>query len=132
LPADERMKRTLSDDEYIELIRKRDRVFRRMRWVWFGLLVALLAVLFWFNHTVQKISAKLGEDRGDYSEGMFLGICFGFLFVIICAQAAMTLKCWLDSRHGFRTERLLILYHDRVVEMEATTSAKDRDEKEIP
>jgi hypothetical protein len=125
-------KKALSDDEYIEQVRKRDRVFRRMRWVWFGLLVALVVVLFCFSHTVQKISAELGEDRGDYSAGLFLGICFGFLFVMISAQAAIALKHWLDSRHGFRTERLLILYHDRVVEMEATTSAKDRDEKEIP
>lgn len=125
------MKRTLSDDEYIELIRKRDLVFRRIRWVWLGLLVALVVVLFWFNHSVQKISAKLGEDQGDYPAGLFLGICFGFLFVVISAQAAMTLKHWLDSRHGFRTERLLILYHDRLVGMEATTtSSNDRDEKE--
>lgn len=125
------MKSNLSDDEYIEMIRKRDRIFRRTRWIWVGLLVALIVVLFWFNRTVQKISAKMGEDQAEYSAGFFLGISFGFVFVMVSAQAAMALKHWLDSRHGFRTERLLILYHARLVEMGVTTaSARDRDEEE--
>jgi len=103
----------LSDEEYIERIRKSDRNFRRMRWVWLMLLSAMFGVLAWFSHSVQKISTNLPEEKSLFSAGMAPGIIFGFLFVMIAARAGMALKPWVDSRSGFRTERLLLHYFDK-------------------
>ena len=68
----------LSDEEYIERIRKSDRNFRRMRWVWLMLLSAMFGVLAWFSHSVQKISTNLPEEKSLFSAGMAPGIIFWF------------------------------------------------------
>lgn len=112
-------RKTLSDAEYIDLLRKRDRVFRRMGWVSLGLFVAIFGVLLQFVYKIQKYSGSLPEDESGYRAGLVLGICLGLMFVIFTAHAGITLKNWIESRHGFRTERLLIQYHDRLKEIES-------------
>jgi hypothetical protein len=112
-------RKTLSDDEYIDLLRKRHRAFRRMGWISLGLFVAMIGVLLQFVSTIQKYSASLPEDESGYRAGLVLGICFGFMFVIFTAQAGFTLKNWIESRNGFRAERLLIQYYDRLKGLES-------------
>ena len=111
-------KRARSDDDYIEMLRKRDRVYRRMGWISLGLFVAMVGVLLQFVYKIQKYSGSLPEDESGYRAGLVLGICLGFMFAIFAAQAGFALKNWIESRHGFRTERLLIQYHDRLKELE--------------
>lgn len=112
-------KKRLSDNEYVELIRKRDRVFRKWRWVWFVLMIAAFVTMFFFNHMVQRISSEPGIDRDKYDAGMFLGITFGFFWVLICVNATVTLWNWIQAKSGFRTERLLLEYYDKVEAMNA-------------
>jgi len=112
-------KKALSDDDYIDMLRKRDRLFRRMRWVWFGSLVALAGTLLLLSRVVLEFTATVPENERGHWTGLVLGFGFGFMFVILCAQAGKTLNNWTESRNGFRTERLLIQYHDRLKELES-------------
>ena len=105
----------MSDEEYVEQIRKNDRTFRRMRWWWPCLFVGTLFVLAWSGDVVRKIIEWCfpGEKETVYL-GLCLGISFGLMLFTVGFQAAMCLKHWIDARSGYRTERLLLQYHDQL------------------
>jgi type VI protein secretion system component VasK len=116
-------KKVVSDEEYVEQIRKRDRIFRWMQWIWPVLLIALVCCLFSIAGLIQKFAADIPTDRAVFYGGLVLGALFGFMFIMTAAQAGLALKQWIEARTGFRTERLLLQYHDRLMEKEASNKS---------
>ncbi len=102
----------LSDDEYVEQIRKRDRQFRRMRWFWPLLAIAMIYILTDIASLVSSITKDFTMDQQVVATGLIFGGMFGMLFAVVCMQTGLCIKHWLDVRTGFRTERLLLKYHD--------------------
>ena len=107
-------RKALTDEEYVEQIRRNDCVFRAFRWGWFVLLIASVGCLFGFMWVIRSFTADSTDARQTIYVGLALRGIFGFLFVIIAAQAANCLKQWHNARHGFRTERLMLKYHDQL------------------
>ena len=108
------LQKTLSDDDYVEKIRKKDRANRRIGWIWPILFILWLSGLFYFSVLVKSFPGRIPEIKSGYYSGFALGVTFGLVFVSIVIQMGVVLKHWLNSRSGFRTERLLIQYHDRL------------------
>ncbi|TLD72556.1 hypothetical protein FEM03_00325 [Phragmitibacter flavus] len=65
------------------------------------------------------------SDRSVFYGGLALGGMFGFMFVLTAAQAALSLKYWIDSRSGYRTERLMLQYYDTLKDKEASNMTAD-------
>lgn len=104
----------LSDEDYVEQIRKNIRTFRRMQWWWVLLFIGLMCALLGFGEMVQKFAATMPTDKVMYHQGLVMGALFGFIFVCTAAQAVVTVKQWWDARYGFRTERLLLQCYDQL------------------
>jgi len=113
-------KRPLPDEEYVEKIRRHDRLFRRMRWIWLALFLGLICCLVSFAGLVQRVAADIPNGRSMFNGGLALGGMFGFMFVVTGAQAVLTLKHWIDSRSGYRTERLMLQYYDKLKDKEVS------------
>ena len=107
-------RKTLSDDDYVEKLRKQDRSFRRIRWIWPILFSLSIGGLYYFGELVKSFPGPVPEIKSVYYSGFALGAIFGFIFVGAAAQTGIALKHWLDARSGFRTERLLLQYHDQL------------------
>jgi len=116
-------RKTVSDAEYVEQLRKHDRIFRRIQWVWPVLLSALVYCLFGFVGMIQTFANDIVGDRAIFYGGLALGATFGFIFIMTVAQAGLALKQWSEARRGFRTERLLLQYYDRLMEKEASSKS---------
>ena len=104
----------LSDEEYVEQIRKRDWQFRRWRWLWPLLALAMIYILADISRLVASITKDFSMDRQLVAAGLIFGGMFGMMFAVVCMQAGLVLKQWFDARNGFRTERLLLKYHDEL------------------
>lgn len=115
----------LLDEEYVEKIRGHVRLFRRMHWVWLALFLALCCCLVSFVGLFQRVAADIPSDRSAFYAGLALGGIFGFMFVVTAAQAGFSLKCWIDSRSGYRTERLMLQFYGKLKEKEALNMTAD-------
>lgn len=104
----------LSDAEYAEKIRKRDRSMRRMWWIWPILLLAMLYILVRFGDFIQDFTADFPVEKKMVYAGIFLGVTFGLMLSVIALHAGLCIKHWIDARQGFRTERLMLKYHDEL------------------
>jgi hypothetical protein len=80
------------------------------------LLIAAVCCLFGFVGVVREITEDRTDSRRMIYVGLALGAVFGFMCVVIAAQAGHFLKQWYEARHGFRTERLMLKYHDQLKE----------------
>ena len=108
-------RKQLSDAEYVEKIRKRDHTLRRMWWIWPILLFATLYVLIRFGDFIQRFMSDFPVEKQMMYSGLFLGMMFGFTLSVIALQAGVCIKHWIDARQGFRTERLMLKYHDELI-----------------
>ena len=99
----------LTDEQYIEKIRKRVNTVNRFRWFWPILLLAVFFCIIKFVDLIQKIDPN--PDNKTVL-GFTLGIVFGIFTVFTVAQAAHCLRTWWKAYHGWRTERLLLKYYD--------------------
>jgi|GEM_PF-1665356 len=111
-------RRQVSDEEYVEKVRKQDRTIRRMWWLWPVLLFATLYCLIRYAGSVQDITADFQLEKKMVYAGLFLGTTFGFMLSMIAIQSGMCIKQWIDARKGFRTERLMLKYHDELKQKE--------------
>ena len=99
-----------TDEQYVETIRKQYHTLRRTQWLWPILFIC-------FIWCIIKLSLIVGEPSGLDTEsyhGFAVGVILGMFFCVIALQSGLTLKQWHDVRHGFRTERLLLKYHDEL------------------
>ena len=106
-------KRDETEDQYVARVRKNDRIVRRFKPFWLlifichaGLLVAIVSLFDLATETE-------AESPWRHWLGFGLGLIFGLWFALILAQAVISVKHYLDAKHGFRTERLLIKYYDQ-------------------
>ena len=103
--------RHLSDEEYIERIRKKVITVQRFRWLWPVLFLCLFAILIQFIEFFQKIEPKPDNSK---TMGFLTGMTFGMFLLFAAAQAADCLRNWWESYRGWRTERLMLKYHDEI------------------
>ena len=102
----------LSDDEYVEKIRNQDHTRRRLWWLWPVLFVGMSYGLIVFSYIIEKFAANFtGEKKLLYS-CLCLGVIYGVGLCVTAAQTALIIRKWIEARHGFRTERLMLKYHD--------------------
>ena len=111
-----RIRKPLSDDDYVARIRKRDLAFRRSRWAYPVAFVVFVGALCYVAI----------EFRGvfQFSEGSRLALV-GFLAGVLYAGMLLflwwaTIDCvieWVRARGGHRTERLLLKYYDELKRM---------------
>ena len=107
-------RKALSDEEYVERVRKCDRTFRRMRWIWPLLFLLNVCCLILVAGIVPRILVGIPNDKSVYYYGLLLGAIFGALFLMIAAHSGLCIKQWNEARSGFRTERLLLQFHDKL------------------
>lgn len=115
-------RRDLSDDDYVDLIRNRDRTLSRIWWLWLVLVALCLGTLIYFRYASIEIIQDLGST--DTTGGFILGAVFGFLYVGICTAGAVSLRKYLESRSGHRTERLLLKYYEELKNIEEDRGGK--------
>ncbi len=107
-------KKKLSDDEYVEQVRKRDLAGRRLQWVWLILFLVSIFALKNFPDLIDRWSGLLNGKNKFVFAGIFLGFTFGLMLATIVVQTGICLKLWINARTGFRTERLMLKYHDEL------------------
>ncbi len=108
-----RIRRTLSDDDYVAQVRKRDLAFRRSRWAYpVALLVAtgaVCAVAIGFRGLVQ-----LSEGSRLALVGFLAGVLYAGMLLFFLLGTIACLIEWGRARRGDRTERLLLKYYDEL------------------
>ena len=109
-------RKQLSDAEYVEKIRKRDRTLRRLWWIWPILFLAILYILVRFGDFIQEFIADFPVEKKMVYAGLFLGMTFGLILSMLALHAGICIKHWIDARQGYRTERLMLKYHDELNE----------------
>jgi len=107
-------KASMSDEEYVELIRKKDRAVRRMMWVWLVLAVPFVAIF-----AVWARLALGGVEHLPYAAqtvvvGLVLGATMGLTCAVILGNLALCIWNFWEARVGNRTERLMLKYHDEL------------------
>ncbi len=109
------MRKPISDEKYVEQIRKQDHLLRRMWWLGPVGLLVMLYCLIRLADIVEGLTAHLQLERKLVYAGLLLGVSFGLLLTSIAVQTGNFIKHWIDTRHGFRTERLMLKYHDELM-----------------
>jgi len=107
----------LSDAEYVAWIRLRPRLPKPVRWPWMILLCVSLVVVWLLGYALVHAGDSLGGQTTDTEVGSLLVL---FCFAAITAAWTITPLIWLEIGvrefrripHGFRTELLLLKYHD--------------------
>lgn len=116
-------RKPLTDEEYVERIRKSDRAFHRMRWLWPILFLCFLWCLFSIPRLIQSfIEDLLSAGKESVWLGFSFGLALGFIFCLLAAHSAMCIKQWLDARYGNRAQRLMVKYHDALKSKNALDS----------
>lgn len=103
--------RHLSDEEYVENIRKKVNTVNRLRWFWPVLFLCLFAGLIYFVELMPEIA----PNPDKYTAlGFSTGIIFGLFLLFTTAKAAECLRNWWEAYRGWKTERLLLKYYDEL------------------
>ena len=108
----------LSDEEYIEKVRKSLLFWERFRYwafpVQLGILLMCLLLRGWGLHVLLGFMA--GPGPAGVPQGIWQGFTFGAVIGSVFAfMFGKIMHGFTDLRPGFRTERLLLEYHDRLV-----------------
>jgi len=64
------------------------------------------------------------SDGSAFQLGVILGIGFGLGAAIVLYHLFRYLRNWVDVRSGFRTQRLLVTYYDRLRKLTEETQAR--------
>ena len=124
--------RRLSDEDYVARVRKRDRDVRRTQWTWPILLVVMFYCLAQGPHLVLQYTHDAPVSKQYAYTMLALGAIYGCFLLVVAAQAAAVVWKWIESRRGFRTERLMLRYHDELVELKASNKAPEATSEPAP
>jgi len=94
-----------------------------MCWLWPVLLIGVLYGLVTFVEIIQRFTAGLPIDKRLLYSAVGTGVIFGVAVSMIAAQTGIIIKHWIDARQGFRTDRLMLKYHDELREKETSNQA---------
>ena len=119
-------RKRLSDEAYVEEIRRRVSAVQRVRPVFLVIFLLMVCLVIFVLYTVPRMISNMPYERVMVYSGIFMGMAIGLLFFTYVALAASHLKRWLDLRQGFRTEKLMLDYHDRLKAAGALAAAPDR------
>jgi hypothetical protein len=97
-----------------------------MWWLWPALLVAMFYALSQFGEIIQRITSDFPVEKRLFYSSLGLGVIFGVVLCVIAAQTGIIIRHWIDARQGFRTERLMLKYHDELMEKEASNQASQQ------
>jgi hypothetical protein len=108
----------MSDEEYVEKVRKSVLFWDRFRFwafpVQLGILVALMSLCAWGIHAFAGLMA--GPAPAGFPQGIWQGFSFGAIAGLVLAFLfGKIIDGFTHLRPGLRTERLLVEYHDRLV-----------------
>jgi hypothetical protein len=109
----------MSDEEYVESVRKLDKQLRRGQWLWPVLLIFMFCFLFYLGSKLPDLMDLVPNEKKMKVAGMILGAIFGFALMQTAYGVGIFIKHWMEARNGFRTERLMLKYHDEVVNKQA-------------
>ena len=125
-------RKTKSGEEYVEEIRLSIAKAARIRpELLFMALLGTFAALFLLV-SAPAIIQKLPFEKSMVYGGILLGFFFGFLFLCFAGMAKNYLWHWIYIRRGFRTERLMLDYHDRLKALGALPAEPDQPDSRPP
>jgi hypothetical protein len=127
-----RLARRLTDEEYVSRVRKRDRDVRRTQWMWPIVLVAMFYCLAQGPHLVLQYTSRAPVSKQYAYTMLALGFVYGVFLLMVATQAAVVVWKWIESRRGFRTERLMLRYHDELIELKALNKAPEATSEPAP
>lgn len=118
----------LTDEEFVEKVRKEERNLRRFWWIWPLLLVAFVYATVQFAFVVHGFadtatSYGVGVEERLVYLAVANGFMFGLLFFMFAFNAGQCLRQWHAWRHGRKTERLLLKYYDEAREQKGSNKA---------
>ncbi len=105
-------RRVASDSEIIEAIRKNMKNARKLIWFWPVSALVMLLFALKFGDLFLSYVGMVPESKQLGYYGFLSGVLFGFMFCLTLAQAAVSVKIWLESKCDNRTEKLLLKYFD--------------------
>jgi len=109
-----------TDEQYVEQMRRSLRSFDRWRWLlaaFYGLILAAFIVL--DAAVVRRLGSLISNLEGRISPAFIVGLVMGFGLALPLVSIVHGLFAMLA---GFRTERLLVAYHDAL----ETPGGRDR------
>lgn len=115
-----------TESEQVESIRK---LVNRSKWVALFFVVAFFAfaamlIRVWHlgfkaHELIVDVHGSIPEKMADsYPFQVLIGIPFGLLIGLLLIVALACLGNILDMRYGYKTERLMLKYHDKLKEKE--------------
>ena len=119
-------RKTLSEEEYVEEIRRRVCAVQRVRPVFLAMFSLMVCLIVFVLYTTPKMISNMPYERVLVYGGICLGVFIGFLLTIFVALAGKHLRHWIDFQNGFRMQRLMLDYHDRLKALGALPDAPDR------
>jgi hypothetical protein len=104
-------RKPLTDEEYVELTRKRLRLGRQVRWFFPILGLCMLCGLLYIPTMLQRQADLFGASDLAWA-GFFLGVVIGVLSGALIWHICICIRHWFDASQGSRNERLMVKYHD--------------------
>lgn len=106
--------RDLSDEEYVESIRKRARFMRGIQWLWPVFTCLLFVALIGIGRRLPSVISNFPEQKSVVTTGLVIGLILGMILGYGLFQTALFVQRWIKYRKGDRSEMLLLKYHDEL------------------
>ncbi len=119
-------RKTLSEEEYVEEIRMSLAKAARIRPELMVMALLTTCAALFLMGSVPAIIQEMPFEKTTVYYGILLGFFFGLLFICFAVMARKYLWLLIYHRRGFRTERLMLDYHDRLNALGALPDAPDR------
>lgn len=119
-------RKTLSEEEYVEEIRRRVSAVQRVRPFFLAMFSLMVCLIIFVLYTTPKMISNMPYERVMVYGGISLGVFIGFLLTTFVALAGKHLRHWIDFQNGFRMQRLMLDYHDRLQALGALSAAPDQ------
>ncbi len=84
------------------------------------LLVGMFYGLYGFAGIIQRFTVAYPIEKRLLYSALGLGVIYGAALSVTAAQVAVIIYKWIEARQGFRTELLMMKYHDALKEKETS------------
>ncbi len=105
--------RSIHDDEFIELIRRRHaKRDAASSWIWVIVAAAYLGIVAWAFRLFVRTVVSLPESSHWMGVGFGVGVIFGLMNVLLVAFMGMMIYSWLKGRKDAQMRQMLLKYYD--------------------